>query len=330
MTNVAVFGATGLVGETMVKVLEERNFPVANLYLFSSERSQGKSIVFKDTEIEILSEFEDFLDKIDIALFAIDSELSKEFAPKVRKKAIIIDNSNAFRLDPEVPLVVPEVNPEVIKNHKNLIANPNCSTIQMVVALYPLHKYAKIKKIFVATYQSVSGKGRDAIEELQYETEVLAVGERIKKSEESIFPCAIAGNVIPEIDKFQDNGYTLEETKMLYETRKILSDDSIDVSAHCVRVPVLVGHSEAVSVEFEEEITPEKAIELLSDAPGVVVYKDFKDYPLPIDVAGKDDVFVGRVRKDLVFKNGLAMWICADNVRKGAATNAVQIAERLL
>lgn len=330
MKNVAVFGATGLVGENMVRILEERNFPVGNLYLFSSERSEGKTMVFKDTEVEVLSDFDEFLGKIDIALFAIDSGLSREFAPKVKERAVIIDNSNAFRLDPAVPLIVPEVNPEAIKNHKNLIANPNCSTIQMVVALYPLHRYSKIKKIFVATYQSVSGKGRDALEELQFEVEEQAVGEPIKKSEDSVFPHQISGNCIPEIDQFQDNGYTLEETKMLFETRKIMGDETIDVSATCVRVPVFIGHAEAVSVEFEGVITPEKALELLSEAPGVVVYKDPRDYPVPAAVAGKDDVYVGRVRKDLVFKDGLALWIVADNVRKGAATNAVQIAERLL
>jgi aspartate-semialdehyde dehydrogenase len=314
----------------MVRVLEERNFPVGDLYLFSSERSEGATMTFKDREVEVLAEFEPLIDKIDIALFAVESGLAKEFAPKVRTHAVIIDNSNAYRLDPEVPLVVPEVNPEAIKDHRGLIANPNCSTIQMVVALYPLHRFSRIKRIFVATYQSVSGKGRVALEELQYENEQLAVGEEITKFEECVFPHAIAGNCIPEIDKFQENGYTLEETKMLYETRKIFGDDGIDVSATCVRVPVSVGHSEAVSVEFEKEISCEKALELLSEAPGVVVYKNPADYPVPAEVAGKDDIYVGRLRKDLVFKNGLAMWVVADNVRKGAATNAVQIAERLL
>ncbi len=330
MKNVAVFGATGLVGEMMVKILEERNFPTKNLYLFSSERSEGKMMTFKDQEIEVLAEFDDFLEEIEIAFFALDSGLTKKLVPKVREKAIVIDNSNAYRLDPEVPLIVPEVNADAVKNHKGLIANPNCSTIQMVVAINPLYRFSRIKKIFVTTYQSVSGKGRDALHELKYETEQLALGEKITMFEDKVFPHQIAGNVIPEIDSFQENGYTLEEMKMVLETRKIFGDDTIDISATCVRVPVFVGHSEVVSIESEKEISLEKAFELLSDAPGVVVFKDPTDYPLPVDIAGKDDVFVGRLRKDLIFKNGLALWVCADNVRKGAATNAVQIAELLL
>jgi aspartate-semialdehyde dehydrogenase len=259
----------------------------------------------------------------------LDEDPSREIIPRFKEKAVVIDNSKAFRMDPEVPLVVPEINPEKIREHKGIIANPNCSTIQMLLPLYPLHKKAGMKRVFVATYQSVSGYGRDAVDELKLELEYCAAGQDIEKSEEAIFPYPIANNVIPQIGSFTNEGYTGEEMKMLNETRKILDNDSIHVTATCVRIPIMCGHSEAVSVEFENPISADEAKEILQSAPGVKVIQEDDTYPMPIHVVGKDDVFVGRIRKDLAFENGLALWIVADNVRKGAALNAVQIAELL-
>jgi aspartate-semialdehyde dehydrogenase len=328
--NVAILGATGAVGQTMIKVLEERNFPVNEIKFLASERSAGKEIEYYGMKYKVEAVCEEAFENVDIALFSAGGERSKKWAPIAASKgAVVIDNSSAFRMNLEVPLVVPEVNPEDVKWHKGIIANPNCSTIQMVVALYPIHKVKKIKRIIVATYQAVSGAGATAIEDLELETKAVMEGKYFYPR---ALPHHIAFNVIPRIDNFEPNGYTKEELKMINETRKIMHEPDIKVSPTCVRVPVYVGHSEAVTIETQEPITAEEAREILKNAPGVVVEDDpFNNvYPTPIEVAGKDDVFVGRIRKDLGFENGLSMWIVGDNLRKGAATNAVQIAELLV
>ncbi|MDW8067136.1 MAG: aspartate-semialdehyde dehydrogenase [Aquificaceae bacterium] len=329
--KVAVVGATGEVGRTFLKVLEERNFPVDELELFASDRSEGTELVFKGERIKVqaLSKRSNF-SGIDIALFSAGSSVSREYAPKFASDgAVVIDNSSAWRLEPHVPLVVPEVNPEDVKEHKGIIANPNCSTIQMLVALKPIYDKAGIKAIVVSTYQSVSGAGAKAIRELQEQTKAWCEGREMPEAK--ALPKRIAFNVIPQIDVFTENGYTKEEMKMLNETRKILHDPHIKVSATCVRVPVFYGHSEAISVHLREDLSPEEARQLLKEAKGVVLFDEPAEgaYPLPVEVAGKDDVFVGRIRKDLVFEPGLSLWVVADNIRKGAATNAVQIAELL-
>jgi aspartate-semialdehyde dehydrogenase len=330
MKNVAVLGATGMVGREVLKILEQRNYPIQELFLFASERSEGTTINFKDREIEVLAEYESFIDQTDLAFSCLDEPLAREIVPKFQAKdKLVIDNSSAFRQEPDVPLVIPEVNPEKIREHKFIIANPNCSTIQMLLALYPLHRESRIKRIFVATYQAVSGYGRAAVDELMLENEYLAMGEKIPKCEESVFPHPIGANVIPQIGGFNPEGYSKEEMKLVNETRKILGDNEILVTATCVRVPVMNGHSEAVSVEFEQFIPIHLAKDLLRKAPGVKLLDDHEDYPVPIQADGQDAVFVGRIRKDFVFENGLAMWIVADNIRKGAALNAVQIAELL-
>jgi aspartate-semialdehyde dehydrogenase len=328
--NVAILGATGAVGQTMIKILEERNFPVNEIKFLASERSAGKEVEYYGMKYKVEAVCEEAFENVDIALFSAGGERSKKWAPIAASKgAVVIDNSSAFRMGPEVPLVVPEVNPEDVKWHKGIIANPNCSTIQMVVALYPIHKVKKIKRIIVATYQAVSGAGATAIEDLELETKAVMEGKYFYPR---ALPHHIAFNVIPRIDNFEPNGYTKEELKMINETRKIIHEPDIKVSPTCVRVPVYVGHSEAVTIETQEPITAEEAREILKNAPGVVVEDDsFNNvYPTPIEVAGKDDVFVGRIRKDLGFENGLSMWIVGDNLRKGAATNAVQIAELLV
>jgi len=325
--RVAIVGATGEVGRTFLRVLEERNFPVDELYLFASEKSEGTGLTFRGErfKVQALSKQTSFKG-IDIALFSAGSGISKEYAPRFAKDGVlVIDNSSAWRLDPEVPLVVPEVNPEDAEKHKGIIANPNCSTIQMVVALKPIYDVAGIEAIVVSTYQSVSGAGAKAIKELEEQTKAWCEGKEIEVKN---LPRRIAFNVIPQIDVFTENGYTKEEMKMLNETRKIMHDPNIKVSATTVRVPVFYGHSEAVSVKLKTPLEPEEAKELLKKAKGVVLVED--GYPVPTDVAGKDEVFVGRIRKDLVFEPGLSMWVVADNIRKGAATNAVQIAELLI
>ncbi|MGB9766768.1 MAG: aspartate-semialdehyde dehydrogenase [Sulfurihydrogenibium sp.] len=328
--NVAILGATGAVGQTMLKVLEERDFPINDIKLLASERSAGKELEFKGVKYKVEAVTEESFKNVDIALFSAGGERSKKWAPIAASMgAVVIDNSSAFRMDPDVPLVVPEVNPEDVKWHKGIIANPNCSTIQMVVALYPIHKVKKIKRIIVATYQAVSGAGATAIQDLENETKAFFEG---KFYQPQALPHHIAFNVIPRIDNFEPNGYTKEEMKMINETRKIMHEPDIKVSPTCVRVPVFVGHSEAVTIETELPITAEEAREILMKSPGVVVEDDPVNnvYPVPIEVAGKDDVFVGRIRKDAGFENGLSMWIVGDNLRKGAATNAVQIAELLI
>lgn len=324
--RVAIVGATGEVGRAFLKVLEEREFPVDELYLYASEKSEGAELTFRGEKFKVRAlNKETSFRGIDIALFSAGSSISKEYAPRfVKDGAVVIDNSSAWRLDPDVPLVVPEVNPEDVENHKGIIANPNCSTIQMVVALKPIYDAVGISAIVVATYQSVSGAGAKAIRELEDQTRAWC---QDKQMEVKNLPRRIAFNVIPQIDVFTENGYTKEEMKMVNETRKIMHDPNIKVSATTVRVPVFYGHSEAISVKLNRPLEPESAMELLRKAKGVVLVEE--GYPTPIDVAGRDEVFVGRIRKDLVFEPGLSMWVVADNIRKGAATNAVQIAELL-
>lgn len=330
--NVVVVGATGAVGNEMVATLEQRKFPVKHLKLLASSRSVGKTITFKGKEVKIEELKEDSFKGIDIGLFSPGGSVSLKFAPiAAASGCVVIDNTSAFRMDPDVPLVIPEVNEHAIADYKKkgIIANPNCSTIQMVVVLKPLHDAAKIKRVVVSTYQAVSGTGKKAIYEL--EQQILAIyGQKpiVKK----VYPHQIAFNCLPHIDSFLENGYTKEEMKMVNETRKIMEDQSIQVTATTVRVPVFCGHSESVNIEFEKDLTPEAARKILKKAPGVkVVDNPSKNlYPLAINAAGKDDTFVGRIRRDESVAHGLNMWIVADNIRKGAALNAVQIAEALI
>jgi aspartate-semialdehyde dehydrogenase len=329
--NVAVVGATGAVGNEMVETLEQRKFPVKTLKLLASERSAGIRLSYKGKEIPVEVLKEDSFKGIDIGLFSAGGSVSQKFAPiAAASGCVVIDNTSAFRMDPDVPLVVPEVNEHAIARYKKklIIANPNCSTIQMVVVLKPLHDYARITRVVVSTYQAVSGTGKKAIHEL--ETQVVNLFNQ-KEIECKVYPHQIAFNCLPHIDVFLENGYTKEEMKMVNETKKIMEDDSIRVTATTVRVPVFFSHSESINVEFEKEVTPETARKLLRKAPGVKVQDDPKKnlYPLAIKAAGKDDTFVGRIRKDESVPYGLNMWIVADNIRKGAALNAVQIAEIL-
>jgi len=325
--SVAVAGATGAVGNQMIACLEERNFPVGELTLLASERSKGKKLKFRGEDVLVHPIGPESFKGVEIALFSAGASVSKEFAPiAARSGAVVVDNSSAWRMDPEIPLVVPEVNPHRIKDHKGIIANPNCSTIQMVVVLKPIHDRARITRVVVSTYQAVSGTGQKAITELMDQTKAIVNGGSY---EPKVYPYQIAFNVLPHIDVFLENGYTKEEMKMVNETRKIMEDDSIQVAATTARVPVLYGHSEAVNIETEHPLSPEEARQLLAEAPGILVVDNVSElrYPLPIDSAGQDLILVGRIRKDISTKNGLAMWIVADNIRKGAATNAVQIAE---
>ena len=330
--NVAVVGATGAVGNEMVDTLEQRKFPVKNLKLLASARSVGKTLTYKGEGIKIEELKEDSFKGIDIGLFSPGGAVSLKFAPiAAASGCVVIDNTSAFRMDPEVPLVVPEVNEHAVAMYKNkgIIANPNCSTIQMVVVLKPLHDAAKIKRVVVSTYQAVSGTGKKAIYEL--EQQILAIYNN-KKIENKVYPYQIAFNVLPHIDAFLENGYTKEEMKMVNETKKIMEDNSIQVTATTVRVPVFYGHSESVNVEFERDLSPDQARKVLKKAPGIKVVDDpsKNKYPLAILAAGKDDTFVGRIRRDESIPHGLNMWIVADNIRKGAALNAVQIAEVLI
>ncbi|KTD01979.1 aspartate-semialdehyde dehydrogenase [Legionella geestiana] len=331
--TVAVAGATGAVGETLLAVLEERNFPVETLYPLASHRSTDKTVTFKGKELEVLDIATFDFSLADISLFSAGGEVSREFAPiAAAAGSVVIDNTSCFRNDPDIPLVVPEVNPERIADftHRGIIANPNCSTIQMVVALKPLLDAAGIARINVATYQSVSGTGKRAITELVDQVGNLLNGRPV---ESSVYPQQIAFNVLPHIDVFEDNGYTREEMKMVRETRKIFEDDTIQVNPTAVRVPVLYGHSEAIHVELRAPLSAADARALLAKAPGVVVVDDTEQgfYPTAITHAtGKDAVFVGRIREDISHPCGLNLWVVADNIRKGAATNAVQIAEILI
>jgi len=328
--KIAIVGATGLVGREFIRVLLQRNFPSASIQLFASDRSAGKKLAVGNEEVEVKETTADSFDGIDIALFSAGAEVSRHFSPMAAQSGtVVIDNSSAFRQAPTVPLVVPEVNPEDIKWHKGIISNPNCSTIQMVTALYPLHKVNPIKRIIVDTYQAVSGTGSAAVEELLTQMRQVLDGQTTVPH---VYPHQIAFNTLPEIDVFLDNGYTKEEWKMVEETRKIMHADNIAISATCVRVPVLTGHSEAVHVQFSQPIFPEDALRILSQAPGVKVLDDptISLYPQPWSAAGTDEVFVGRIRRDASNDTGLAMWIVADNLRKGAALNAVQIAEEVI
>ena len=328
--RVAIVGATGLVGGEFINVLEQRNFPVRTMQLFASDRSAGKKLYFAHQEYEVKETALDSFRDVDIALFSAGADISHYFAPvAARSGAVVIDNSSAFRMDDDVPLVVPEVNAEDIKKHKGIIANPNCSTIQMVTALYPLHRVNPIKRIVVTTFQSVSGTGSAAIEELTNQSKLVLGGQ---SAVPHVYPHQIAFNVLPHIDVFLDNAYTKEEWKMVEETRKIMHAEDILVSATCVRVPVFISHSEAVNVEFTNSISPDDARRILAQAPGVRVLDDpaISLYPHPWMAAGTDDTFVGRIRRDVSQSNSLVMWIVADNVRKGAALNAVQIAEEMI
>ncbi|MDD5747551.1 MAG: aspartate-semialdehyde dehydrogenase [Actinomycetota bacterium] len=328
--NVAIVGATGMVGIEMQKILDERNFPVDSLRLLASERSRGRNFSFRGKQIpvEVLSG-ESFL-SIDIALFSAGASISKEFAPIASERgAAVIDNSSAFRMDPDVPLIVPEVNPDAAFANKGIIANPNCSTIQLVVALAPLHRRFVIKRVVVTTFQSVSGTGKEAVEELKGQVRQIEEGKPVTKS---VYPHQIAYNCLPHIDEFLENGYTKEEMKMVNETRKIMGIPDLPVTATTVRVPVFVGHSESVNIEFEKRITPDLARQVLNDSPGIEVVDEPEKnlYPVPIHCVGKDATFVGRIRLDFSRENSLNMWIVSDNLRKGAALNAIQIAELLI
>jgi len=328
--KVAVVGATGAVGNLMVKVLEERSFPVGELTLLASVRSLGKTLPFKGTELPVQELREDSFHGIQVALFSAGGSVSKKFAPLAAAAGcVVIDNSSAFRMDPKVPLIVPEVNPDAVAPHPNIIANPNCSTIQMVVALKPIYDAAGIKRIVVTTFQAVSGTGKRAIEELRQQVAAVVEGREVTRE---IYPYQIAFNCFPHIGAFLENGYTEEEMKMVNETKKIMGDDSIRITATTVRVPVLYGHSESVNIETEKKITPDEVRELLKKAPGVTVIDNPAkgEYPMAINAAGKDDTFVGRIRADESIPNGINMWVVSDNIRKGAALNAVQIAELMI
>ena len=330
--RVAVVGATGAVGQQMVACLEERNFPVSRLVPLASERSLGKKVTFlgKEIPVEVLNQ--DSFDGVEIALFSAGGGISKEYGPiAARAGAVVVDNSSAWRMDPEVPLVVPEVNPQDIGLYTKtgIIANPNCSTIQMVVALKPLHDAARIKRVVVSTYQAVSGTGQKAVDELAEQVRALLSCQPTKNK---VYPHRIAFNCLPHIDVFLENGYTKEEMKMVNETVKIMGDDSIRVTATTVRVPVFYSHSEAVNIETERKLTADEARQILAKAPGVKVVDNpaKNEYPMALDAAGQDLTLVGRIREDFSIANGLNFWVVADNLRKGAATNAVQIAELLI
>lgn len=322
--NVAILGIRGAVGQTFYQILKQRKFPVNKLKLLSSSLEEGKKASIDGIPIERVNE--DSFKGVDIGLFSPGAEVSKIWAPIAAKSGcVVIDNTSQFRMDKDVPLVVPEVNPEDVARHKGIIANPNCSTIQMVVALKPLHDFARIKRVVVSTYQSVSGAGSEAIAELEKQSK-----DRSLKPKKFAHP--IAFNLIPQIDVFQPNHYTKEEMKMVNETKKIMHDKNIKVTATCVRVPVFFAHSESVNIETSKKITREKAVQLLKKAKGVKVVDDLAKnvYPLPLDAQGRDETFVGRIREDETIKNGLNMWVVSDNIRKGAALNAIQIAEELI
>jgi len=331
--DVAVVGATGAVGETMISILEERDFPVGKLYPLASSRSAGKTVMFKGSAVTVtdLAEFD--FSKVQIGLFSAGGSISEEFAPKAAAAGcVVIDNTSHFRQMEDIPLVVPEVNPEALADYsrRNIIANPNCSTIQMLVALKPIYDAVGIERINVATYQAVSGTGKEAIEELAGQTAKLLNGKEV---ECEVYPKQIAFNALPHIDVFQENGYTREEMKMVWETQKIFQDSSIQVNPTCVRIPVFFGHSEAIHIETVDKISASEARNLLDNAPGVTVMDERVDggYPTAVgDCAGKDAVFVGRIREDISHPRGLDLWVVADNVRKGAALNSVQIAECLI
>lgn len=323
--NLAVVGATGMVGRTFLKVLEEKKLPIDNFYLFASERSAGKKMMFDGKEYTVEQLKEDSFDRgIDIALFSAGGDTSKKFAPiAAAKGCIVIDNSSAWRMDKEVPLVVPEVNPEDISWNKGIIANPNCSTIQAMVALKPLNDKYKIKRVVYSTYQAVSGAGLGGWNDLE---------NGLKGEEPKKFPHPIANNCLPHIDVFEENGYTKEEIKMINETRKILHEPDMKITATAVRVPVFNSHSESINVEFEKDFDMEELIQTLKNAPGIVIQNNSveNEYPLAVNATGHDEVFIGRIRRDESVKSGVNLWVVADNIRKGAASNAVQIADVII
>ncbi len=328
--TVAVVGATGAVGREMLKTLHERAFPATEIIPFASSRSAGTKVPFGDEELTVRELKEDVFDGIDLAVFSAGGGTSEKFAPHAAAAGcVVVDNSSAWRMDDRCPLVVPEVNAHALDRHNGIIANPNCSTIQMLVALKPLHDAAGIKRVVVSTYQAVSGTGQKAITELETQVRQLF---NMQEPENNVYPHRIAFNILPHIDVFLDNDYTKEEMKMVHETVKIFEDPSVKVTATCARVPVFYGHSESVNIETAKKLTAKEARAILAQAPGVQVYDNphEKMYPMPVDAAGEDLTFVGRIREDDTIPNGLNMWIVADNIRKGAALNAVQIAEVLL
>ncbi|PFW92287.1 aspartate-semialdehyde dehydrogenase [Bacillus pseudomycoides] len=336
--HVAVVGVTGAVGEQMLNTLEKREFPIGKLTLLSSKRSAGKKLVFKGEEFTVQEATPESFEGVDIALFSAGGSVSKQLAPEAAKRgAIVVDNTSAFRMTENVPLVVPEVNENDLKEHSGIIANPNCSTIQMVVALEPIRQQFGLKRVIVSTYQAVSGAGAAAIEELHEQSQAILNGEEVKAN---VLPVSgdkkhfqIAFNAIPQIDKFQDNGFTFEEMKMINETKKIMHMPELEVAATCVRLPVVSGHSESVYIEVEKEgVTVEELKNLLADAEGIVLQDDPAEqlYPMPSTAVGKNEVFVGRIRKDLNNEKGFHLWVVSDNLLKGAAWNSVQIAERLV
>ncbi|CAI9390788.1 aspartate-semialdehyde dehydrogenase [Niallia sp. Sow4_A1] len=336
--NVAVVGATGAVGQQMIKTLESRDFPISTLTLLSSKRSAGTKVLYKDKEIVVQEATPESFKGIDIALFSAGGGVSKELAPHaVRHGAIVVDNTSAFRMDKDVPLVVPEVNEEDLRNHNGIIANPNCSTIQMVVALQPLKEKYGLSKVLVSTYQAVSGSGAAAVEELNSQTQAILNNEAFEpkilpvKSDKKHYQ--IAFNAVPQIDVFTENGFTYEEMKMINETKKIMHAEDLKVAATCVRIPVATGHSESIYFELDnDQVTASEIKELLQVSPGIVLQDDPNNqiYPMPADCVGSNDVFVGRIRQDLDVKNGFHMWVVSDNLLKGAAWNSVQIAESLI
>lgn len=330
--NIAIAGVTGAVGRVFLSILEQRKFPIKNLIPLASHRSAGKTITFADEEIEIRELNKDSFKDIDIALFSAGASRSKEYAKyAVDSGAVVVDNSSAFRLDDDVPLIVPEVNRKDIDGHKGIIANPNCTTIIMVMAVKPVYDISPVKRIVVSTYQSVSGAGASGMTELEEQLREIICNKNSKVIPET-FPVQIANNVIPHIDVFYDNGYTKEEMKMVYETHKIMGDDSIKISATTVRVPVMTSHSESVMMETKDKISIEQIRKAIEEAEGVILKDDFANevYPTTLDSSGNDDVYVGRIRKDLSAENGISMWVVGDQLRKGAALNAVQIAEELI
>ena len=328
--KVAVIGATGAVGQVFLKIAEERKFPIEELRLCASERSLGKKLKFNGEDIAIEICNEELLQDVDFAFISASGDVSREIAPMAAKNgAVAIDDSSAFRMDDSVPLVVPEVNAADLLSHKGIVSIPNCSTTPLVMTLKPLMRHATVKRVIADTFQSVTGTGTAALQEMQEQSSLILNDEPVTPS---TYPHQIAFNVLPHIEPFQENGYTREEMKMVYETRKILHDDSLMVSATCVRVPVAVSHSESIHIEFDRPITPHAVREILSTEPGVRIVDDpFSDvYPMPIDAAGTDEVLVGRIRRDVSHPNGIALWVVCDNLRKGAALNAIQIAEEMM
>ncbi|MGB3614801.1 MAG: aspartate-semialdehyde dehydrogenase [Elainellaceae cyanobacterium] len=328
--RIAVLGATGAVGTEILSLLEERNFPISELILLASPRSAGRTLTFKGRSIPVQAVSDRAFDGVDIVLASAGGSISKEWAPKAAQAgAVVIDNSSAFRMDPMVPLIVPEINPEAAADHRGIIANPNCTTILMAIAIWPLHKVLPIRRVITATYQSASGAGARAMEEVKHQATAILTGQEPKAE---IFPHPLAFNLFPHNSPFDDQGYCQEEMKMVNETRKIFAQPDMRIKATCIRVPVLRAHSEAITLEFDQPFSPSDAKAILEQAPGVTVVEDWQAnyFPMPVDASGKDNVLVGRIRADISHPNGLELWLCGDQIRKGAALNAVQIAELMV